>query len=656
MICSATVAWALSTPPWRASAAEPGDAARYTLGDIVVSGTSDGVEATQAVSTVTADDIRAQDARTLDQALGLLPGVNVRVGAEGIPRIDVRGFRTRHVVLLLDGIPINSAFDQQFDPSIVPTENIAEIKLTQGPSSVLYGQGGLGGVINIITKKGAQGLQGAVGAEAGDRAPYLARASLSGATGLLNYFASGSAARVNAFPLSAGFVPTPEQPAGYRWNSDRRRNSAFGNVGLDVGADLAVGLTLSYAQGSFGKPSSVVNDPLDPFATPPRYARVDDFENVSAQAAVDWQATRRFGVRAWAFVNRLSEQDTQYDDPSYSTFDLVAGSFRQQVRSTVGGASAQPKLDLGAAGVVTFLLSAERDGWDASGTTTVAPGTAAPIVESYSLQRYSTAVEYEVKPLERLGLVAGYGHHWQARGGVHDDGFSTLAAAYVDVLPATRLKASYNHNVRFPTLRDLYDPSQGNPDLVPERADTVQGGVEQRLPWQGVASATAWYTSAHDLIQTDPASGRSTNLTEIRFVGLEVAASARVVPALLLRASFTYLDSQDLSREGRQEQQYTPKEKVTAEASYDFGFGLTPYVAFLFLGDQYYYTKNAVTPVQKGRLGDLVVVDVKLTQRLLANRLSLYAGASNLFDHYHETAYGFPQPGRFVYGGAEVRF
>ena len=78
-------------------------------------------------------------------------------------------------ILLLDGVPFNSAFDQQFDPTLIPVENIARIKVTKGPSSVLYGQGGLGGVINIITKKGTRKTSGMAGMELGDHEPYRAR-------------------------------------------------------------------------------------------------------------------------------------------------------------------------------------------------------------------------------------------------------------------------------------------------------------------------------------------------------------------------------------------------------------------------------------------------------------------------------------------------
>lgn len=89
----------------------------YRLGEIVVSADRPVTERTATLYTVTAEDIRASGARTLDEALALLPGVDLRTGGAGVPRINVRGFRSRHLVLLLDGIPLNSTFDGQVDPS-----------------------------------------------------------------------------------------------------------------------------------------------------------------------------------------------------------------------------------------------------------------------------------------------------------------------------------------------------------------------------------------------------------------------------------------------------------------------------------------------------------------------------------------------------------
>ena len=57
---------------------------------------------------LTRADIEMRNARTLDEALRLLPGVYVRTGGDGTPRIDVRGFRSRHVLLLINGVLVNS--------------------------------------------------------------------------------------------------------------------------------------------------------------------------------------------------------------------------------------------------------------------------------------------------------------------------------------------------------------------------------------------------------------------------------------------------------------------------------------------------------------------------------------------------------------------
>src|SRR5690606_37157056 len=84
-------------------------------------------------------------------ALRLLPGVYVRTGGDGSPRIDVRGFRSRHVLLLVNGVLVNSTADGQFDPARISTEAIREIKVTYGTSSVLYGDNALAAVIEITT-------------------------------------------------------------------------------------------------------------------------------------------------------------------------------------------------------------------------------------------------------------------------------------------------------------------------------------------------------------------------------------------------------------------------------------------------------------------------------------------------------------------------
>jgi vitamin B12 transporter len=621
---------------------------RYNLGEIVVSAPGQGVEASETVRTVTAQEIAVRGARTLDEAIALLPGVNIRNGAEGVPRIDIRGFRTRHVVLLLDGIPMNSAVDQQFDPTAIPTENIAEIKLTSGASSILYGQGGLGGVINIITKKGAGRTRGMVGVEAGDHEPYRAKASLSGATERFNYFLSGNTQKVDAFPLSGDFRPTPEQASGYRKNSDRERNGLLGTIGFTPNQDLALGLTVNYAQGSYGKPASVVSDGADSFANTLKYQQVPDYTAVSVQLAGEYAVTQQLNLRGWAWYTHREGKENQYDNADYNSFAL-SSSYRQLAKSSLAGLTLQPKYDFGRAGALSLALSVEGDTWDNNALA------GAAVNGSHDLMLYSAGLEYEYSPLTGLNLVAGYGHYWQQRSDTSPDDFSALLGASYDLLPETRLKASFKRSVRLPALGDLYDAGNGNPQLLPERSFSFEAGVDQKLPLDSSVGVTGFYTTVDNLVQTDQGSGRKENLADVRFGGAELAMGSRAVKNLLLRASYTFLHSEDRSRAGREQQQYTPEQVVTLEGKYDFACGFTPYASVRYAGNQYFYTKNNVTPLQKAKLNDYTLVNLKLSQRLLEGKATLYVGADNLFDQDYETSYGFPQAGRFIYGGVEFR-
>lgn len=664
VLCALALCCVLAPKAPDARGAQAGETSdRYTLGEVVVSGTAaDGgsrVEASETVYTVIAEEIRTSGAKTLDQAIALLPGVNVRTGAEGVPRIDIRGFRTRHVLLLLDGVPMNSAFDMQFDPTSIPTENIAQIKLTSGASSVLYGQGGLGGVINIITRKGSPGVHGTIAGEVGDHQPYLAKATLSAATDRFNYFLSGSASQVDGFPLSGDFGAVAGQGSGYRNNSDRQRQNLLGTIGFSPTSDLALGVTVSYSQGSYGKPAGTIGDPVDPFASPPKYARVEDYSGFYLQLAGEYAATDRLTLRGWAFTNRHDEDANQYDDANLNSFQ-ADGSFREQVRTSVLGATLQPRYDFGSTGALTLSLGGETDRWENGGLLTVNPvsgGTASfsELSAEKSLAVYSAALEYEVSPSSGLGLVAGYGHYWQQRSELDQDDYTLLLGASYDVLPDTRLKGSFKRNIRFPSLGDLYDLSKGNALLASERSLSYEAGVEQKLPLETKLALTGFYTKAENLIQNDQAADRNMNISEVRFAGLELQAETHPIKRLLLRASYAYLHSEDRSRPGRDQVQYNPEDKVTLEAKYDTASGGSAYLALSRVANQYFYTKDSVALVQKAKLNDYTVVNVKVSQRVLQERVTLYLGANNLFDENYETSYGFPQPGRFLYGGFEVR-
>lgn len=633
----------------------------YTLGEIVVSAEREGVEAIGTVREITAEEIETQGARTLDEALELLPGVNIRTGADGVPRVDLRGFRSRHVVLLLDGIPLNSTFDGQFDPSLIPVENIAKIKVSYGDHSVLYGDGGLGGVINIITKKGTEAIHGMASGEAGEGDSYLGKFDFSGGYKKADYFFSGSLYKRNGFPLSDDFQPTTEQDGGLRENSDKKRNNFFANVNLTPNDEVMLGAIFSYSNGNYGKPPSTINDSKDLFADNPKFERVDDFENYSTQLSCNYDVPGPFDVRSWVFFNQLEEEENRYDDNKYDSMEdpTVKGTFHQNSTTRSKGIAIQPKYDLKSFGYMAAGLNARREEYESEGRIrdVKLSGGQFGVRDFHNendLKVYSASLEYEVSPFRKTLLVVGYSHYWLEKDrGEDDNAGSFLVGAYYDISDKTRIRGSFARKIRFPSIRQLYEEVSGNPDLSTEKSNNYELGVEQKLPLDSKVSLTAFLIDVKDYIEKDDVTETFENNEKYRFQGFELTAETRFVKNLLLGLGYSYLDTEDGSPNTEKEElQYRPKHKLTFEGKYYFNFGLLAYMDVIYIADQYFYSKKA--PLQKKKMNDYTLVNIKLDQALIHDRLHLYLGADNLFDADYEESYGYPQAGRFIYGGLTV--
>ncbi len=652
----------------------------FNLGEVVVSGKADGIEAAETVHVITSDDIKKSSARTLDEALVLLSDVNVQVGNDAVPRIEIRGFKTRHVLLLLDGIPMNSSFDQQFDPTMIPVENIAKIKVTAGASSVLYGQGGLGGVINIITKKGRKGLNGTAGFESGDGAPYYSKASISGGKGKFDFFASGSVYRRDRFPLASPFTESIYEANGYRNNSDSTRDNAFFNLGFNPNSDLYIALTGNWVQGGYGKPASAINNKFDPYAPPARFGRVDWFGGYTLQLAADYDVTKALNVRSMVYYNLIDQDNNQYDDENYNTIDnpQIPNSYKLINTGINRGVSIQPKYDLGRAGIITMGVSGEWDTWIDSGLVKTGgnggsgggaqgghgigggspPYILFPVQDHYDIFMCSAAIEYQVALLNKLGFAVGYAHHWQFRDEADTHDYSVSASTYYDLFKGTRLKAAFQRNIRFPSLSQLYLRDTNNPYLANEKAFHYQLGVEQKLPWRSLFSIDGFRSDLYNFIALDQnvTPAKNTNFALYRFYGFESSLETNFLKNLNLKASYTLNISQDLSGVGRDEVQYVPRDKLTFIGKYDFDFGLTPYVSVIYVANSEVYTKQQIATVDKEQMANYTLVNFKLSQKLLKNKVNLYVGVDNLLNKSYEQSYGIPRPGRFIFGGIEYRF
>ncbi|RAM65268.1 TonB-dependent siderophore receptor [Herbaspirillum rubrisubalbicans] len=110
------------------------------------------IEVPQSISVVTAERIAALGATTARDALGYTPGVNIApYGADSrYDWINLRGFDAYSPGFYLDGLPLRNA--NSF--AVWRTENygIDQIAVLRGPASVLFGQAGPGGVVNVVSK------------------------------------------------------------------------------------------------------------------------------------------------------------------------------------------------------------------------------------------------------------------------------------------------------------------------------------------------------------------------------------------------------------------------------------------------------------------------------------------------------------------------
>mgnify|MGYP000869357079 CR=1 FL=1 len=164
LVFPAAVLLMLSTPGFASTT----DDQVFNLGEIVVTGEKTTVNEATTVTEVSMEEIAAKGAATAAEALKFLPGVSVQFGGKGDAQVNIRGFEQRQVKVLIDGVPARESYFGTVDLSMLPADSISKITITKGASSVLYGSNTMGGVINIITKKGTKTPQTSVSASFGD--------------------------------------------------------------------------------------------------------------------------------------------------------------------------------------------------------------------------------------------------------------------------------------------------------------------------------------------------------------------------------------------------------------------------------------------------------------------------------------------------------
>lgn len=253
----------------------PGDAALQPIGATVI----------------TRDDIRRAGVNDVNAAIRKIGGVYGRQSLDSSPdfTLDLRGFGTnsaQNMVIMIDGVRVNE--NEQAAPTLatIPIDTVERIEITRGGSSVLYGEGATGGVIQIFTRGASsnarQGMHGSVFAEGGQFHEHDVRVALTQVTGNI----------------------TADVAAGRQGSHNDRENSAYDLRNFSVGLQTAftggrVGIRVEGAQQESRLPGSLT---LEQFEQDPHQSTTKlDY------GSIDTNRTTAFGEYRLGAVDLAAE-------------------------------------------------------------------------------------------------------------------------------------------------------------------------------------------------------------------------------------------------------------------------------------------------------------------------------------------------------------
>ncbi|GAB1042185.1 MAG: TonB-dependent receptor [Shewanella algae] len=637
---------------------------------IVVHG--ERANATEVATTswsISEDEIKALGAQSLDEVLKNVPGVYVRYGGEGTPRVDIRGFKTRHVTLLVNGVPANSADDGQFDPSVIPTSQISRVEVSVGPTSVLYGPGGAGGVINIITKRGDSAPAVSGNLELSKDDTFKGDISAAGSGDNWQGLISAGYQHTDGFPMSSDYQVTDYQDKYQRNNADKELANLYaqGSYWLSDNTQLIANMALR--SGEWGKP------PRDGSGSGRvKFERVDDYDSQTFQLGLAHKFNDTFTFRGFGYHNQSDTYETVYGDNSYAELTQA-----QDGRSKVQGANLQLITDFDTAGILTTSVIAEKQSWEAvaeslgsskSGSSKVAAakgsgggtgsgggnGSGGGSGESFddSAWVYTAAAEYQFQSEGDWGFTLGGAYHDMDKTEGNENDYSALASGFWQAADDTRLSLSVARKVRFPSMRNLYSLSSGNQELETEISKHVELGLEQGLGMNTELQLYLYHTDADDYIAKD-ASGMYQNMGNYRFQGLDTVLSNNSIENLDLSLSYSYLHAEDRdSSTGFDGLDYRPKHQLRFQLGYKLPTETRIHLNVERIMDQNYYEQEKIGGQkvwQEKSLDDYTLVDINLVQPLLKDKLELYLRATNLLDENYYQSDSLPQAGRQVFVG-----
>ena len=654
---------------------------RDVLETLVVTGTRSAQEIgkiASAVSVVTKDDIqRGQRVSTLEESLKRVSGVRIEdeLGGNGSRvRIIIRGTGTRAnspagsgvrgVKVLVDGIPKNNAGGSAQDLTNIDLNSAARIEVLKGPSSVLYGNQS-GGVVNIITENPAE-------------TPSAAYKQTVGAYGLYKEHLKGGAqfGRIGF----AGSVYRNSQD-GYRIQSKFHNTGYHSKMNVDINPQSKLGLILDYDHNYQQSPGPLtqalfVANPrgADPtFITNAVYAVVTELR---AGATYNRELFGQDNIEATAYVIPRELDPFQQIGVFIKQHFVNRGVSTRYLNSRSMGALSN-----------RFTLGAEFQNTPIRTTTT---SRSTSKVTSDLNEHANTAGAYLLEELglsHDLTLTAGgrYDYvHFQSENlalGTAEVGrifrkFTPKIGVAYQPSPGFSMYGNFSRGFETPIIGELRILPNGafgfNSALNPQISTNYEVGARGSLLERRVTfDAAVFRQNIRDFISpfgTFP-NNSFQNVGNVKENGLEFSASVTPVPAVTMRATYTYSDfvfskfDNGVSNFSGNRLPGVPKHNVYGELSFRDPSGLygtveTQYSDRFFTNDANLF-RNPPYAVTNARVGfDAPGGPSKL-------RVSPFFGVNNFFDRKYSAfaiindankRFFNPLPAVNAYGGVGFAF
>lgn len=580
-------------------------------------------ETPSTVTVITREQIEAKKPFDITDLFRLAPGVSVaQTGSQGKgASVFLRGTNSNHTLVLLDGVRANSPADGRFDFGTIPVENIERIEVLRGPQSALYGSDAIGGVINIITRRGEgplkTGAQLEIGSDSINKQVVTARGSV-GKGGL-------------------SFSATRLKSGGITSNDDYKNLGASLRYDLPLSEGKQISFISRVDDAEVGTPGQT-DFTADPNArSKPR----DLFGSV--------QFTNAAGKRNDRIVLGAFDRRLKFNDAVNPGVPAGSASSTDSVnQNRVLTLDAQSAFSLGSH---TLTVGGEAR-QERAAVDSVSSFGGFPFNTQFSKSTHTEAIflqdEYRTG---RFTLVPGARYERNSQFGNDTNG--RLAAAY-DLTSNSKLKASVGTAFKAPSFNDLYFPNYGTPTLKPEESTGYEVGYEHGLTSGGRVEVTAFRNNIKNLIAgvaaptpADPFRFIAANINRATTEGLEFGLDLPLGRGFRAVVNHAFLNTDAQPNLIRR-----PKFASTADLLFKCG-KFNSDLGLVAQGRRYDNDFQG-PPFGSGRgagiYGGFTRFDLTLGYQVRPG-IEIYGRLQNAFDRDYEEAAGFQTQGRnFVIG------